>query len=289
MHTSTTNWAEIDDLPPAKVAFHLRGEIPAHSLFILSRPPCLASMARFFRAADEPIPGCDRDRRWHCWSQRQQPFLPMTASRSRCWKRINNWVDVPEHSDVVHGCSMLGPPRWPGWNREAVMPDCLTTWTSTAQRQSNSTQVVWSTSTMAQHPSTSGMTRTPGPPSVRRQFPGSQRFWSLCHQLHPATGSSPLLTLSLTPRSLWDLSTRSRRCGPQRWHQDPSRSADHRRSVALCGCGDDQRLRRFLDLQLKLYSQQNLPIARRRSTAPRCCRWSKHPSGSGICRDRCRC
>ena len=48
--------------------------------------------------------------------------------------------------------------------------------------------------------------------------------------------------------------------------------------LRLCSCSQQQRLRRFLDLQLRLYSQE--PCERtQRSMGPPCCKWCKPPWG----------
>ena len=88
------------------------------------------------------------------------------------------------------------------------------------------------------------------------QFPGSERFWNLCQAVHQANwrfaGRDPVLP----PRNLWDLGQllgalepATLACGLLTF----STMAD---LLQLCGCASDQRLRRFLDLQLRLYSQE---------------------------------
>ena len=47
-----------------------------------------------------------------------------------------------------------------------------------------------------------------------RQFPGSQRFWSLCHQLHSSNWQFASQDPVVTPRSLWDLGTLLRALRP---------------------------------------------------------------------------
>ncbi|WP_398336638.1 C-3',4' desaturase CrtD [Vulcanococcus sp.] len=90
----------------------------------------------------------------------------------------------------------------------------------------------------------------------RRQFPGSERFWGLCAQLHRSSWAFAGRDPVLPPRSPWD------------WRQllaalDPGVVASGLFTAAtvadllqLSGCGADGRLRRFLDLQLRLYSQE---------------------------------
>ena len=90
----------------------------------------------------------------------------------------------------------------------------------------------------------------------QRQFPGSDRFWRLCEAIHSSNwvfaGQDPIVT----PRSLWDL---RQLIGALRL---PTLASGLLAGLSmldlmrLCGCADDSRLRRFLDLQLKLYSQE---------------------------------
>jgi C-3',4' desaturase CrtD len=89
-----------------------------------------------------------------------------------------------------------------------------------------------------------------------RQFPGSTRFWQLCHLLHQANwafaGRDPILP----PRSLWDLGQLVRCLGPANLASGLLATATVSDLLSLSGCGADGRLRRFLDLQLRLYSQE---------------------------------
>lgn len=90
----------------------------------------------------------------------------------------------------------------------------------------------------------------------KKHFPGSELFWMLCNQLHRSNwsfaGSDPILPI----QNLWDLkqllnSSRS---------MNVLTGAFTRSSIAdllwLCSCNHDQHLRKFLDCQLKLYSQE---------------------------------
>ncbi|MEY3736135.1 MAG: desaturase CrtD [Cyanobacteriota bacterium] len=92
----------------------------------------------------------------------------------------------------------------------------------------------------------------------QRQFPGSERFWSLCASLHQANwafaGKDPVLP----PRSLWDLRQLVGAIGPAQLATGLLTKATVADLLRLCGCAGDQRLRRFLDLQLRLYSQHGV-------------------------------
>ena len=89
-----------------------------------------------------------------------------------------------------------------------------------------------------------------------RQFPGSNRFWGLCHQLHSSNWQFANQDPVVTPRSLWDLGTMLRALRPATLVSGLFTGLTIADLLQLCGCGQDQRLRHFLDLQLKLYSQE---------------------------------
>jgi C-3',4' desaturase CrtD len=88
------------------------------------------------------------------------------------------------------------------------------------------------------------------------QFPGSERFWALCHWLHQANwrfaGRDPVLP----PRTLWDLQNLLSALDPGNLASGLLTLSSVADLLQLCGCARDQRLRRFLDLQLRLYSQE---------------------------------
>lgn len=90
----------------------------------------------------------------------------------------------------------------------------------------------------------------------QQQFPGSERFWTLCEAIHTASwrfaGRQPVLP----PRSLWDLGQLLGALDPGVLASGLLTTASIADLLRLCGCGGDRRLRRFLDLQLRLYSQE---------------------------------
>jgi C-3',4' desaturase CrtD len=90
----------------------------------------------------------------------------------------------------------------------------------------------------------------------QRQFPGSERFWALCEAIHGANwrfaGRDPVLP----PRSAWDLGQLLGAVGPDTLLSGLLATATMADLLRLSGCGDLSRLRRFLDLQLRLYSQE---------------------------------
>lgn len=90
----------------------------------------------------------------------------------------------------------------------------------------------------------------------QRHFPGSERFWSLCAAIHQANwgfaGREPVLP----PRSLWDLGQLLGALRPANLASGVLVGSTIADLLRLTGCANDARLRRFLDLQLRLYSQE---------------------------------
>jgi C-3',4' desaturase CrtD len=91
----------------------------------------------------------------------------------------------------------------------------------------------------------------------QRQFPGSEPFWQLMATLFAASwefqGRDPVLP----PRNLWDLWQLTQAVRPSTLITVPFTLFTVGDALRLCGLGNDRRLRTFLDLQLKLYSQVN--------------------------------
>jgi len=89
-----------------------------------------------------------------------------------------------------------------------------------------------------------------------QQFPGSERFWALCTWLHQHNwsfaGQDPVLPV----RSGWDLQRTLRAIGIGTLLSSPFSLMTVADLLTLCGCRHHTRLRRFLDLQLRLYSQE---------------------------------
>jgi C-3',4' desaturase CrtD len=89
----------------------------------------------------------------------------------------------------------------------------------------------------------------------QRQFPGSEKFWQLLNTLFNISwefqGRDPVLP----PRDLWDLGQLLGAVRPNTLLTAPFALATVGDALNLLGLGSDRRLRTFLDLQLKLYSQ----------------------------------
>ena len=90
----------------------------------------------------------------------------------------------------------------------------------------------------------------------QRQFPGSERFWALCGLLHRSNWTFAAKDPVLPPRTLWDLRQLLGAMGAGTLASGLFTTATVADLLVLTGCGADQRLRRFLDLQLRLYSQE---------------------------------
>jgi C-3',4' desaturase CrtD len=90
----------------------------------------------------------------------------------------------------------------------------------------------------------------------QQQFPNSERFWQLCSFLHQSNwqfaASDPVLPI----RNGWDLQQTLAAINPGNLLSAPLSLCTVKDLLTLTGCSSDQRLRRFLDLQLRLYSQQ---------------------------------
>ncbi len=89
-----------------------------------------------------------------------------------------------------------------------------------------------------------------------QQFPGSDRFWQLCAALHRANWSFAGRDPVLPPRTLWDLGQLLPALRPANLTSGLLAGATVADLLTLTGCAGDPRLRRFLDLQLRLYSQE---------------------------------
>jgi C-3',4' desaturase CrtD len=88
-----------------------------------------------------------------------------------------------------------------------------------------------------------------------RQFPGSEGFWNLLATLFKASwefqGRDPVLP----PRNVWDLWQLTQALRPSTLITVPYTLSTVGDALRFYGLGNDYRLRTFLDLQLKLYSQ----------------------------------
>ncbi len=89
----------------------------------------------------------------------------------------------------------------------------------------------------------------------QRQFPGSEPFWQFLATLFKASWAFQGRDPVLPPRNLWDLWQLTKAVRPGTLITLPYTFLTVGDALRGYGLGNDQRLRTFLDLQLKLYSQ----------------------------------
>tara|TARA_B100000965_G_scaffold375404_1_gene367450 strand:- start:1227 stop:2747 length:1521 start_codon:yes stop_codon:yes gene_type:complete len=89
------------------------------------------------------------------------------------------------------------------------------------------------------------------------QFPGSELFWSICSQIHKSNWEFVNRDPVLPVGNFWDLSQLIRAIRPSNLLTGLLSKMTIADLLTLTGCQKDKRLRRFLDLQLKLYSQES--------------------------------
>lgn len=88
-----------------------------------------------------------------------------------------------------------------------------------------------------------------------RQFPGSEVFWDLLDRLFALSWQFQSRDPVLPPRSLWDLGQLVQALRPETLLTAPFALLTVGELLRLMGLAGDGRLKLFLDLQLKLYSQ----------------------------------
>jgi C-3',4' desaturase CrtD len=89
----------------------------------------------------------------------------------------------------------------------------------------------------------------------QRQFPGSEPFWQLMTTLFNASWKFQSRDPVLPPRNLWDLWQLASSVRPDTLITLPFTFMTVGDALRTYGLYENQRLRTFLDLQLKLYSQ----------------------------------
>lgn len=90
-----------------------------------------------------------------------------------------------------------------------------------------------------------------------RQFPGSEPFWNLLSTLFKASWKFQARDPVLPPRNWWDLLQLTQAVRPDTLVTVPYTLFTVGDALRFTGQGNNHRLRTFLDLQLKLYSQVN--------------------------------
>jgi len=89
----------------------------------------------------------------------------------------------------------------------------------------------------------------------QRQFPGSEPFWQFLHRLFRYSWAFQGRDPVLPPRSLWDVWQLTTAVRPDTLLTAPHTFSTVGQVLRRFGLGGDRRLKTFLDLQLKLYSQ----------------------------------
>ncbi len=89
----------------------------------------------------------------------------------------------------------------------------------------------------------------------QRQFPGSEPFWQLLHDLFRHSWAFQSRDPVLPPRNIWDLWQLTKAVRPGTLLTLPHTFSTVGDALRGYGLASDRRLRTFLDLQLKLYSQ----------------------------------
>lgn len=89
----------------------------------------------------------------------------------------------------------------------------------------------------------------------QRQFPGSEPFWQLMNDLFRYSFAFQARDPILPPRSLWDVWQAVQALRPDTLLTVPHTFSTVGQVLRWYGLGSDRRLKTFLDLQLKLYSQ----------------------------------
>ena len=92
----------------------------------------------------------------------------------------------------------------------------------------------------------------------RKQFPGSDNFWNLCSLIHKSNwefaNNNPVLPIG----NIWDLSQLLKAIIPQNIFTGTLLKSTIFDLLRICGAHRDRRLIQFLNLQLKLYSQEDV-------------------------------
>ncbi len=90
----------------------------------------------------------------------------------------------------------------------------------------------------------------------QRHFPGTEKFWSLCHLLHKSNWAFVQRDPVLPMRNLWDFRQFLNALGPFNLASGLVSMLSVEDLLRMTAAQHDHRLKKFLDLQLKLYSQE---------------------------------
>ncbi len=91
---------------------------------------------------------------------------------------------------------------------------------------------------------------------IQRHFPNSQSFWDLCAAIHRISWNFFSRDPIVPPRNSWDLLKFLQAMSPSTIGLGFLAGLTVSDLLRLSGCQNDERLKHFLDLQLRLYSQE---------------------------------
>ena len=92
----------------------------------------------------------------------------------------------------------------------------------------------------------------------KREFPGTERFWELCNLVHQSNWNFAKNDPVIPIRNFWDFSQFINALKPQNLLTGFLLKSTMFDLLKICGLDQDKRLIKFLNLQLKLYSQENV-------------------------------
>ena len=90
------------------------------------------------------------------------------------------------------------------------------------------------------------------------QFPGSSRFWQICFLIHQSNWTFASKNPILPIKNFWDFSHLLQSLAPTNLLTGLFLKSTVFDLLRICGVSENQRLIKFLNLQLKLYSQQDV-------------------------------
>ncbi len=91
----------------------------------------------------------------------------------------------------------------------------------------------------------------------KKHFPGSDLFWRLCKEIHQSNWSFASRDPIIPINNIWDTLELIRAIRPNNFVSGLFTTLSILDLLKICRCDKDQRLRRFLDIQLRLYSQRD--------------------------------
>ena len=90
------------------------------------------------------------------------------------------------------------------------------------------------------------------------QFPGSRRFWQICSLIHQSNWTFASKNPVLPIKNIWDFSQLFQSLDPTNLLTGLFLKSTVYDLLRICGLSENERLIKFLNLQLKLYSQEDV-------------------------------